>query len=211
MGVCRKSIRVDKNKNKKSMKKLLVFFLVLLSSITYSQTFNGIYVGQTYHKTDSLLKTIGFRLDNSLNIQKPDIKTYIGELNGEKTNVFLVLTKTNKMVWKLVVDVKENYDWYNTKKDYLAYKEILLEKYGIPKSEYSFFSTPYYDGDGYEMSAIYLNKCNYLSGWGNDDYTVSLSIISYKKNVSTIRISYENTKIINIEKDIEKNKNLKTF
>ena len=51
--------------------------------------------------------------------------------------------------------------------------ELFTKKYGEPKDHFEFFSSPYYEGDGYELQALRKEKCNYISFWTLDkgDYS----------------------------------------
>lgn len=207
-----KKIKLVKLKKNKNMKKLLVALLLSTTSTLFSQSFNGVDVGMSLKKTDSTLKTKGYSLDyGSDKIQTDNIKTYKGKLNGDDINIIIVLTKTTNLVWKLVVEVKKSYDWYSSKNNYMTYKEILTEKYGQPTDDYHFFSSPYYEGDGYEMSAIYRDKCNYFCGWDKGDYNISIRIHSNKIGSSLIRVIYENYKIKNEDNEKLKKQNINQF
>ncbi len=65
---------------------------------------------------------------------------------------------------------------------YSSLKDLLIRKYGKPTSDYSFFKSPYENGDGFEITAIKSNKCMYAAFWtineGDDAIEVSISILS---------------------------------
>jgi hypothetical protein len=128
------------------MKKILlgglITILLLVSINSYSQFLRDdnlvfelgheqIDIGQSYIKTDSLLRKMRFRLDSVGVIQIKErifkFKLYTGDLNGEKTNIMIVLSKYN-LVWKLVVDVFSKDLSYS----YDLYKYTLSKKYGKP-------------------------------------------------------------------------------
>ena len=44
-------------------------------------------------------------------------------------------------------------------------KDVLIEKYGSPSNVYEFFSSPYYEGDGYEELAIKTGKGRFSIFW----------------------------------------------
>jgi hypothetical protein len=126
------------------MKKILlgglITLLLLVSINSYSQFLRDdnlvfelgheqIDIGQSYIKTDSLLRKMRFRLDSVGVIQIKErifkFKLYTGDLNGEKANIMIVLSKYD-LVWKLVVDVFSKDPIYS----YDLYKYTLSKEYG---------------------------------------------------------------------------------
>lgn len=73
----------------------------------------------------------------------------------------LASPKTNNMS-KIIVYFPKKENWKNLKDDYFKKKELYSSKYPL-NQEFEFFITPYEDGDGYEMRAVALEKCNYIS------------------------------------------------
>lgn len=51
--------------------------------------------------------------------------------------------------------------WRAIHSDYNEFKRVYEQKYGHPDVDYHFFSSPYELGDGYETTAVKLNKCYY--------------------------------------------------
>ena len=86
-----------------------------------------------------------------------------GDFAGKTDCSILVLgTAITKQVWKVCVIFPEKTSWGSLKNEYKALVESYTAKYGTPQS-YAFFSKPYYEGDGYELQAVKLNKCTYSS------------------------------------------------
>jgi hypothetical protein len=160
--------------------KQLIIALCLFGQVQ-AQEFMGIKVdGSKQHITSQFIAK-GFKKKTEL----PTTIVYSGELNGSKIEVYATFTpKTNKC-WKFSVWMPEETSWYTLKSKYEKYVSIFTEKYGKPDSDYAMFLTPYYEGDGYEMSAVSLEKCLYSSFWG-EKYAVEIS--KYKQ----IKIHYEN-------------------
>ena len=65
--------------------------------------------------------------------------------------------------------------------------DVLSKKYGEPESTYNFFSSPYKEGDGDEMTAVAVDKCSYSAFWTKTS-GLWISISKFKQVV----ISYEN-------------------
>ena len=75
------------------------------------------------------------------------------------------------------------------KNDYDKYYDIFKEKYGAPDSEYSFFSSPYKQGDGYEMTAVTLEKATFSAYWlSKNNASMVVSISKWNQ----VQLVYEN-------------------
>ena len=86
-----------------------------------------------------------------------------GSFTNEDVTIVVVTTPKTNTVWKVAVLFEDQSSWSSLKSDYKALKANLAAKYGAPDSAYEFFSSPYEEGDGYEMTAIYAEKCTYMS------------------------------------------------
>ena len=113
-------------------------------------------------------------------------------------NVIYINTPISKKVWKFAVYLPAQTSWYSIKNQYQAKLSTLKDKYGEPKSSYENFINPYYEGDGYEMSAVTLDKVNYSAFWDNG---ISIEISKYKQ----VKICYENAENSALD-DTEKTK-----
>jgi hypothetical protein len=175
------------------MKKLiLAIVLFATTTVTYSQTFNGVSIsGQTQSVVDSF-KARGFseykKVDNTVIMN--------GKLMGKKFDLFIMSTPKSNQVCKVYGYFDEIDSWGSIKADYKSIYEILFQKYGKPDTKYESFLKPYYEGDGYEMQAVANDKTNYVSFWfGKDNTNVSVSISKFK----SVLISYENAKLIEVD------------
>lgn len=123
-----------------------------------------------------------------------------GQFTGKEAEVMVLNTKTSKTVWKVVVYLPKQTSWYSIKSEYKYYTEMFTKKYGNPLHTFSFFSDPYYEGDGYEMQAVRNEKCTYYSGYHIQEGNISVEISKYQQ----IKIAYEdsiNTTIMDKEKE----------
>lgn len=144
--------------------------------------FMGIKVEGSMESLISAFKAKGFTLN-----EKTD--TYLsmkGKMAGTTIDVDMAFTPKSKKCWKLLVYLPKQNNWYAIKRQFQEYKDVLVEKYGQPNSDYHFFISPYYEGDGYEMTAVAVDKCRYSSYWGN---SMNIEISKFKQ----VRIGYENT------------------
>ncbi|MCM1170377.1 MAG: hypothetical protein NC324_10630 [Bacteroides sp.] len=135
--------------------------------------------------------------------------TMKGEFMGKECNIHIVGTKKTKIVYMVSVIFDRKYtSWYSLKSNYNDIRDSYIGKYGMPTKDYHFFSSPYYEGDGYEMQAVRLDKCNYLCFW--DDMEEGCIMISIMKD-SWISVSYQdglNTKKGENEKKVQINEDI---
>jgi hypothetical protein len=112
-----------------------------------------------------------------------------GKVGNTEIELFLLTTPKSKKLYKATVYLPTKETWYAIKQNYLDYLEVLTTKYGTPHQSYDFFSKPYFEGDGYEMSALKLEKCTYSAFWLNIDNT---SIVIQISKYNQVMISYQN-------------------
>lgn len=122
-----------------------------------------------------------------------------GQFTGKEAEVYVFSTKKTHTVWKVVVFLPKQTSWYTIKSEYQYYVDMFKVKYGDPLHTYAFFSSPYYEGDGYEMQAVRLDKCNYFSSFHPQNGVIYIEISKYQQ----VKIAYEdaaNTVIMDSEK-----------
>lgn len=173
------------------MKKLILAMLLLATTISYSQTFNGVAVsGQTKSVVDS------FKVRGFSEIQRTDgVVIMKGKLMGKNFELYIISTPKSNQVYKVSGYFDEETSWYSIKSEYNALHDILIQKYGKPDNKYNSFLKPYYEGDGYELQAIANDKSNYASFWfGKDNANISVKISKFKM----ITITYENAKLVEV-------------
>jgi hypothetical protein len=168
---------------KKSIMKTLSILFLFLSNFLYAQEFMGVKVGGNETAFINAFKAKGFTLDAK---KHPTVNTMKGVINGQPVDLYVLATPKTHLVWKISIFYPEQASWSSLKYDYNKMLSILTEKYGEPSNKFDFFSSPYYEGDGYEMTAVAIEKCTYASFWDNP--MVSLQISKYKQ----VKISYEN-------------------
>jgi len=168
---------------------MMTLMMCLATTVSFGQTFNGIELGKNLVQTQLELKNKGFvLLKNSGNVYQ-----YSGKVGSDNVEVYIVCTPKTKTIWKLQVEIDKSYSWFSAKNSFDKYYGILSEKYGQSKDDYKFFSSPYYDGDGYELQALYVDKCFWTSAWNDTNQnTISLELVSYERGISLTLISYEN-------------------
>ena len=183
------------------MKKLLLTCCVIISAtLTYAQehmTFKGIPMDGNLTSFVSQLKANGY----TELLTQEDAVVLSGNFAGkDDCTVYVLGTNRGELVWKVVVKFPECVSWYSLKSEYNTFKTSYTNKYGAPES-YEYFSDPYYEGDGYELQALRLEKCRYVSY-----FTTSLGIIMLEiGDDKCVTVVYEDA--INVElKKSEKNR-----
>lgn len=175
------------------MKKLLLVLLVSAMCVSVNaQSFDGI-------KIDGSLPSI---------VQKYRLKGYVlvkyiengavmnGKVAGQKVELYLATTPKTKLVCRATVYLPVDNDWYSLKSDYRKYVSLFSEKHGEPDDSFEFFKSPYYEGDGYEISALRTEKVVYSSYWMHrNNLTAGVSISKYRQ----IEFTYENDKNMEIK------------
>lgn len=186
------------------MKKLITITLALFFITTsYSQYFDGVLIDGKLEVFVEKFKAKGFTHKS-----ESGVAILTGKVALKETQIFVFTTPITKIVWKISVYMPEQTNWYSIKYDYLSYLEILTEKYGTPKDSYSSFLNPYYEGDGYEVSAIKSDKCVYEALWNDvNNMNISVSISKYMQ----VKIMYENAKNANLFQKEMKQKNNNSF
>lgn len=176
------------------MKKFLILTLAIFAFATgaFAQetqkhiTFKGIPLGQEKAAFIEALKKVGFRVEHD----SDDGAILRGDFAGHSNCQAIVLwSETSKVVWKAAALVEET-TWFSLKKTYDAFKESLTEKYGKPTNSFEFFSNPYYEGDGYELSALRQEKAHFLSGFDAEGGIVGLEM-KYAAGKYIVSIGYE--------------------
>ena len=175
------------------MKKLLLAIAILATSLSYAQTFNDVYIGGSLEKVVSNFKAKGYYVSKYL-----DVGVLMkGKLWYEEVELYILTTPKSKQVFKAVAYLSKKDDWTSLKAQYNRYKEALIAKYGDPDSNYEDFDSPYYDGDGYEISAFANGKASYNSIWlnkGNASIAVQIS------DDGQVKLVYENNKNMELKR-----------
>lgn len=120
-----------------------------------------------------------------------------GDFAGLTNCHFSVLYTKNKTVCKVLITSDDIGGWYSTKSKYNDLKELLGTKYELMRS-FEYFSKPYYEGDGYELSAVRQDKCTYKTFFHCDEGYVTVAISASGSSTGYLTIVYEDT--INTEK-----------
>lgn len=182
------------------MRKFLVLLLAcLLSTTVYAQehlTFKGIPIDGNLNSFVSKLKAQGW---NGVEVNEENA-ILEGIFGGESCKLLLYSTKSTKTVYQAVVILNNDSSWSSLKTTYNEYKALLKSKYGKGTS-YEFFTSPYEEGDGYEMSALRNDKCTYATTHDVPNGTITLFIVSaYNGSVALYYVDKLNEALAEQEK-----------
>lgn len=170
---------------------LLVLTLFLsMSSVRAIEhiRFHGVELGDYESFKDSLVAK-GFSYMNSFETQH----SFYGVFANEIVALCVLVSPISNTICKVIVYFPEKTDWSALKKDYFAKKNLYCQKYPLNK-DYEFFSSPYEDGDGYEMRAVKMGKCNYVSFFLAVGGYITVEI-DKSARLSVVYEDRENTKI----------------
>ena len=179
------------------MKKILLLLMLMPSMLAYAQhhlKFKGVEMNGSIIAFADSLKKKGFIVDD----QDENIIWMKGTFVNEDVNIGILSTPKTHIVCRLIVVFNKKDDWYSLKSQYNILKDNYEIKYE-KDADYSFFSDPYYEGDGYEMTAVKSNKCRYTSFFKGEDGGINLEI----SKLACVVIVYEDFKNTQLEK-IEK-------
>ena len=178
-------------------KRLIVLFLMLFAFVSVRvgaqehMMFMKIPIDGTITEFASKMKAKGFV---QTEVDK-DVITMEGDFMGQACELYIIGTEKTKTVWQVSVWFDEKYtSWYDLKSDYNDIKDSYIGKYGVQTNNYHFFVKPYYEGDGYEMQAVKLDKCRYGSFWDKEDGNIMISIICTNKYYISRQIKYPKEK-----------------
>ena len=142
------------------------------------------------------MKSIGYTVID----EEGNLVLMKGKFTNRDATLLVCSSVKTHTVWKVCVVFEEARSWSSLKSDYLEYKELFTKKYGKSSDSYEFFSSPYYEGDGYELQALRNEKCHYITIFENNVGYVGVQM----KTSERLGIDYEdkmNSKISSKEQD----------
>ena len=174
------------------MKKLLVVLFAILSAFNMNAQegsehfkFKGIEIKGSIDSFANSLAKQGYTIKSH---NDADTRILTGKFANRECTIALLGTPNTNTIWKVVVMFDKEYSsWYSIKSDFESLKSSFISKYGTPSGDYHFFSYPYEEGDGYEMTAIRADKCTYAAFFNLSHGSISIKISKFK----SINICYE--------------------
>lgn len=117
-------------------------------------------------------------------------------LNGkfagiDNCQILVNASQHTHQTYSVSVFTPEALTWWSVKADYDRIKEMLRKKYGRPSSSTEFFSDPYDEGDGYELTALSTGNAMFVTSYSskNGDITLHITqgaqlLITYKDKIN---------------------------
>ena len=176
----------------------LLAIAMFFSVMSYSQEtehfkFQGIPIDGSISSFKRLAETKGWTpLPENENILK-------GSFAGEDVVLGLYETITSNTVFQVGVIFEGSETWQSLKTSYSHYKELLTTKYGEPSNSVEYFTDPYYEGDGYELTASKTNHCTYMTTWTFDNGSINLIIVN--ASLCIAYIDSTNSRLDDLEKN----------
>jgi hypothetical protein len=181
------------------MKKAIIVIGLLFSTFinVHSQVFDGVKIEGNVQTVVNAFKTRGYIIKKATN----EVTEMTGTLAGERVELLVVATPKTKLACRVAVYFPKDENWYSLKSDYRKYVELLTDKYSEPDNNFEFWRSPYYEGDGYEISALANEKVVFATYWLNrNNMNVGLSISKYKQLCFTYE-NVRNTELANNERE----------
>lgn len=165
---------------------LSIIFFYLLPFYSFSQDnqtleFKGIPIQGTLEIFSKQLENKGF--EKQYEAETGAILT--GKFIGEDVTLAIICSPRTKSVWKVTVLFPEKKSWASLKSQYNDINDLYKQKYTYDIN-YEFFSDPYYEGDGYEISAFKNEKANWITFYKE-------GIMVQIDDNARVAISYENS------------------
>ena len=183
------------------MKRCLLFLMLMLVITNIRAIghikFMGIELDGTFEDFKDSIEAKGFKYMSSYE----SLHKFYGKFANEIVTLEILASPKSKTVFKVIVYFPEKEEWSNLKNDYFEKKEMYKSKYPMDR-DYEFFSSPYEDGDGYEMRAVARDKCRYVSFFFATGGYIAIEIDKSAK----IKVVYEDRENIKIgEKELKQN------
>ena len=182
--------------------KRILFILTLIFAVSHMHAtghikFMGIEVSGDYESFKDSLLSRGFTYTSSFET----LHKFYGKFANEIVTLNVLASPKSKTVCKVIVYFPEREDWQELKKDYFAKKEMYKSKYPMDR-DYEFFSSPYEDGDGYEMRAVTRDKCRYISFFFAMGGHITIEI----DKTAQLKVVYEDRENIKVaQQELEQN------
>ena len=104
-----------------------------------------------------------------------------GQFAGENVDIIVYASPKSKTVYMVTVVFPEKTSWYSLKSNFKNLENSLQGKYGHPTIQRKEFDNPYYEGDGYEMSAVRMDKCSWFSRFSVERGSIDIMITKGKR------------------------------
>lgn len=175
--------------------KRFIHFIYFILCVSYStvnaQSFDGVSISGDLPTAVAKYRDKGYTVSKYFD-QGVLLK---GRVSSRPIELYIFVTPKTKKIFKMVAYFEKETSWLSLKSTYSTFYEILSNKYGDPDDKYARFLDPYYEGDGYEMQAVSLDKTLFAAYWfKRDNLTVGVEISKYEQ----VKLIYENNLMMEI-------------
>ena len=145
----------------------ILFFASMQVAVTQSTyAFADLVWGSSSNVVRSTLVSRGYTFARELD---DGALRFDGTILSRPTWVYAEFTPQNQLV-KLSVfllhdSISRTQRFFAAERTMIGLKETIEARYGPAESNYSYFLSPYYRGDGYETQAVELGKASFVSFW----------------------------------------------
>lgn len=176
---------------KKIFAALIISLVALSASAQEHLKVKGIPIDGSTTSFISKLKTAGLKTNTRLSeaLGRPVLDGDFANLNNCK---YSFIETNNGTVCKVLIMSDYITGWYSCKDKYNDLKELLRSKYKMD-GEYEIFRNPYYEGDGYELSAIDQEKGMWKTFFSCDEGHIAIEIEASNSREGYIVVTYEDT------------------
>lgn len=105
--------------------------------------------------------------------------------------ILIVCSPKTQTVWKVTAYLPDQTSWSSVESRYKDFKKRYTDKYGTPDDSYEFFTDSYYDGDGYELQAIKLEKGYYVTYWKTALGIIAVEVGASSNSKGWVELGYE--------------------
>lgn len=170
---------------------LIISLVALSASAQEHLKVKGVAIDGTVESFITKMKAAGLTY-NSRYSQAVGVPVLDGDFAGLSDCHFSILHTKNRTVCKVLITSDDIGGWFSTKSKYNDLKELLSTKYEVVRS-FEYFEDPYYEGDGYELSAIRQEKGTYKTFFRCDEGYVTLTISATNSTTGYLSLAYEDT------------------
>lgn len=160
-------------------KNILIFCFLSVCLFAFSQSDTTDYFVFMDTPITGSVKSFASKLEKK-GFKPVVVESNAGKMTGMFTQkdveVYILPTPKTNIVYAVSVVFQDKNTWLSLKSDYLSLKDALSNKYGKPSITRESFSRPYYEGDGYEMTAVRTENVTFFSRWIKENGEIVLSI-----------------------------------
>jgi hypothetical protein len=172
------------------MKKCLIALMfIVVSNLTNAQSFDAVSISGPINSAIMKYRQKGYVFVKA----ESNVVQMKGTVAGNAVKLLLVSTPNTKLFAKAVVQLPKQDSWLSLRMMHDKFTSLMEEKLGEPTDSYEFFVSPYERGDGFELSAVSLEKCIYSKFWFGKN-NLNLAVVINKGKF--VEISYENNELM---------------